>query len=209
MSDVLTHPKALPLKERFLKNEDGIAALEFALLAPMLFGVYFGVTVVALAIAADRDVSHATSVIADLATQETELDAAAINNIMTAGVAVLGVGKDKYDASRITMELISYEKTGSTVNRVGYARLGPDMGAYNDSRLAANDRLLSESSGVVVARILYKYDMPIAGFSNYRLAESFVLKPRKSQNVPFGTGTAGGNTFASCRVSTSLIVSGC
>jgi len=191
------------------RNTDGIAAIEFALLAPVIFGIYFGVTVISLAIAADRDLSHATNVIADLATQETELSKTGIENIMSAGVAVLGVNKSRYDQNRITLELISFEKESGTINQVGYARLGPDIGTYNTAKLSANDRLLSENSGVVVARIVYKYDMPIGKSVDFKLSETFLLKPRKSETVPFGTGTSGGNSFTSCGVGTDMAVSGC
>lgn len=201
--------RKIPLLSRLAKNNDGIAAIEFALLAPVMFGIYFGVSVISLAISADRDLSHATNVIADLATQESELTQTMIENIMTAGVAVIGASKRKYDENRITIELISLEKESGAINQVGYARLGPNIGVYDTGRLSSNDRLLSESSGVVVARISYRYDMPIGNNANYKLSESFVLKPRKSETVPFGTGTSGGNSFTSCRVGSDYSVTGC
>lgn len=197
------------LLNRLAKEEDGIAAIEFALLAPVMFAIYFGVSVISLAIAADRDLSHATNVIADLATQESQLTQTMIENIMTAGVAVVGASKSKYDENRITIELISYEKNSGTINQIGYARLGPAIGTYNTSKLTSNDRLLSDSSGVVVARISYKYDMPIGNNANFKLSESFVLKPRKSETVPFGTGINGGYSFTSCSVAQDYSVTGC
>ncbi len=196
--------------QRFRKNSAGIAALEFALLAPVLFGIYFGVAVISLAISADRNVSHATSVIGDLASQEISLTPDMIDNIFTAGTAVIGVGQDKYNDQRITLELISYRKTNGALQQIGYARLGPSIGNYNNSALASNDQLVGNDSGMVVARIAYKYQMPLGNFANYTLAETFMLKPRKSSYVPFGATSGGtGGSFTGCNVSGGLVVSGC
>lgn len=198
------------------KREDGVAAIEFALVAPLMIAFYFGLSEISMAISADRGVAHATSVAGDLATQTSSLNGAQLGNVMTATLAVLGVkpsdlvSSDPTDpnATRVTIELNSYRKeTDGTIVPVGYARLGPEITAGGDSAFDAaglGSSMLSSTSGAVVARVNFKYSpVTYAFMEDVTLHETFALKPRKSLTVPFGTGTD--NVFG-CTANSQLLV---
>lgn len=189
------------------KAKDGIAAIEFALLAPVMIGMYFGVTEIAMAIIVDRNISHSTNVVGDLATQVASLDKAGIEDVMNAALAVAAI--PAADVSKITIELNSYEEASDgTRTRIGYARLGPAISSgpatYDHSQLGA--RLLNSNSGVLVARVDYRYTPVTYKFmNNVVLNETFILKPRQSETVPFKQGgtnsftcTAGSNMKVTC-----------
>jgi len=187
------------------KAKEGIAAIEFALLAPLMIGMYFGVTEIAMAIIADRNISHSTNVVADLATQVTSLDGNSIEDVMNAALAVASIPSS--ERTNITIELNSYEELpDGTRNRIGYARLGPPI-ASGDATYRVADlgpRLLNSSAGVVVARIDYRYTPVTYRFlDNIILNETFILKPRQSITVPFEDG---GKTEFTCAVGESLRV---
>lgn len=175
------------LPRRLAKDKRGVAAIEFALIAPVMIAFYFGLSEISIAIAVDRDVTHATSVAGDLTTQVIDLDKDGVTDVMTAALTVLDV--DSSNRSKVTVELNSYEKNGATITRIGYARMGPAISAggpatYNPATLGNN--LLSDTSGVVVARVNYKYRPNTLMFmKNVTLAETFILKPRKSLVIPF------------------------
>lgn len=198
--------RRLPALRRIQKNEDGVAAIEFALVAPIMIAFYFGMSEIALGIMTDRNVSHATSVTADLATQLPTLNANEISDVMTATLAVMGIQSEKI--SEVTIELNSYQmETDGTINRVGYARLGPQISAgpatYDPSLL--NTQMLNPQSGVVVARLNYKYEpVTLMFMENFTMAETLVMKPRKSISVPFDEG---GVTNFTCTAGTDRIVS--
>jgi len=196
-----------PILQSLAKDKSGIAAIEFAFVAPILIAFYFGMTEVAMAITADRQVAHATSVSGDLASQMPTLTAVDLSDVMTATVAVLGTRAR--DINDISIELNSFQMMNDgSVNRVGYALLGPQITAggpaqYDPSGL--NSLMFNAQSGVVVARINYKYEPTTMMFMDkLTLSETFVLKPRKSISVPFDEG--GQNTFT-CSVGTDLRVS--
>jgi len=67
---------------RFARNEDGIAAIEFAFIAPIMLFMYFGMAEVATAISVDRQVSHSANVAGDLATQSETVSAAEMTEIL-------------------------------------------------------------------------------------------------------------------------------
>lgn len=203
-TSALKRSAALPIK--FFKNRDGVAAIEFALIAPVMIAFYFGLSEISLGIGADRQVTHATSVAGDLATQVTNLDKSDIEDVMTATVAVLGVHSSRL--SQVTIELNSYKKnTDGSIDRVGYARVGPAISVgsatFDPSTLGSN--MLNETSGVVVARVNYQYKPATLAFmKNVTLAETFLLKPRKSLSVPFDEG---GKTDFTCTAKTDYSVS--
>jgi len=177
-----------PTLSKLRKDKDGIAAIEFAFIAPVMIGLYFGMSELAMGIMKDRSVSHATSVSGDLATQQATLNALDLSDVMTATLAVMNVPSSKIGL--VTIELNSYEmESDGTVNQVGYARLGPTISGggpatYDPSTL--NSQMFNAQSGVVVARTNYQYTPVTFKFiNNFTMAETFVMKPRKSISVIF------------------------
>ena len=172
---------SLPLK--FLKNNDGIAAIEFAFIAPVMLFMYFGMAEVATAITVDRQVSHSANVAGDLTTQSETVSADEMSEIMTATMMVMGIPASQQ--SNVIIEIASYARDeDDNIVPMGSAILnGPFPVAFDASGL--DTRILSSTSGVVVARVNYNYEplklryMP----SNFDLREVFMLKPRKSANV--------------------------
>jgi len=174
------------LQSRFVRNQDGIAAIEFAFIAPIMLFMYFGMAEVATAISVDRQISHSANVAGDLTTQIETVSAAQMTEIMTATMMVMGIPVDKQDG--VTVEIASYARAAddSLIKR-GIATLkgvnGKDLPVFDAADL--DDRILSDTSGVVVARVNYIYEplklryMP----TEFDINETFMLKPRQSANV--------------------------
>lgn len=194
---------ASSLPSEFLRNNDGIAAIEFAFIAPVMLFMYFGMAEVASAITVDRQVSHSANVAGDLATQSETVSADEMSEIMTATMLVMGIPASKQ--GNVTIEIASYARAADdSIIEMGKAVLnGPFPESFNPALL--DTRILSSTSGVVVARVNYTYEplklryMP----SDFDLREIFMLKPRKSANVEIqdtSSGTPSNNytcTFSS------------
>jgi len=171
-------------------NQDGVAAIEFALLAPVLIALYYGLAETTKAIAVDRSISHATSVIGDLATQSSNITQTDLEDILSATLQII----NSKSPSKVTIALDSYGATagsgssadltvpiGSAVMNSGAAPL-PEFDAGS-----VNQRLLNTSSGIVVSRIAYNYSPLKLRFmkTDFTLSDTFVLKPRKSSVTLF------------------------
>lgn len=169
----------------FKYDTSGVAAIEFALIAPLMITIYLGLAEIASAINVDRRVSHTANVVGDLATQTTEVANNDVTEIFAAALRVL----DLNDVQDVTIELTSYEldAQGATVP-LGRAVLnaGQNLPAFNPDTVDA--RILNETSGVVVARIAYSYTPLMLRFTDadINLTETFLLKPRRSSSVPIG-----------------------
>ena len=177
--------KLKPLIKRIIENKDGVAAIEFAFVAPVMIALYIGLAEVSLLISADRNVSHAASVTGDLATQEENLDPTEVEDIFNATLAVLGTNYN--ESQRVSIDMISFEVDGAgNTQEVGYAKLGTGFATKFDSA-GTSATLLNQTSGLIVTRIKYEYHSPSRTYvQTPSLTETFMLKPRKSKSIPFG-----------------------
>ena len=177
----------------FLKDNDGIAAIEFAFIAPIMIFMYFGMAEVATAISVDRQVSHSANVAGDLATQTEVISAAQMSEIMTATLLVMGIPESERSSVKMEIESFGRAANGDLIKNGRATLNGPYPSTFNANDL--DDRILSNTSGVVVARVLYNYKPLNLRYtsSNIDLQETFMLKPRQSINVDIEE-TNGGTT---------------
>lgn len=200
---------SLPILSRlkaFRKDASGVAAMEFALIAPLLIGVYLGLAELSHALNKKRDISHSASVAGDLATQATSLNKSQIEDMVSAIVYTANLG----DVSGYGFRLQSYERDSSgnikSEGVINYttADFGRGMDedstdlAQFDSSLVGED-VMPNGTGVVVAYVRFQHK-PF-GFrssssstesrsflpSYVTMEETFLYKPRQSDVVVIGT----------------------
>ncbi|MGB0905888.1 MAG: TadE/TadG family type IV pilus assembly protein [Maricaulaceae bacterium] len=194
------------IMRHFAKNTQGVAAIEFAFIAPIMIAIYFGLAEISMAIGASRNVSHSTNVAGDLLTQAPVTNRADMEDILEASLAVMQINPARRQFA--TIELSSYrELTDGTRERIGYARLGSAITSgpetYNSADI--DDALISSTSGAIISRVNYNYEPTTFKFmNNVTLNEEFILKPRVSSVLPFDEG--GNNTFM-CTADAALNVS--
>ncbi len=180
------------------KNEDGLAAIEFAILAPLLISMYFGLAEIASAVAVDRSVSHATNVIGDLASQTSNIDKEDLEDVLSATIRVMNIE----NASGATIQIDSWARDSDGKNTlVGSAVMNNGSASLPSFDPASVDNsMMNENSGIVVARIAYNYT-PLKFMymkQDFTMSDTFILKPRRSTEVTFGS--ASGKSF-SCTAS--------
>lgn len=167
------------------KEESGLAAIEFALLAPLLISMYFGLAEVASAVAVNRTVSHSANVVGDLASQVTNIDKDDMQDVMTATLRVLEIAEP--NSISIKIDSISRDSAGKDT-MVGQATLNAGAAALPAFNSAKVDKtLLNENAGIIVARVAYKYKPFNGAFldSTVTMSDTFILKPRRSNVVTF------------------------
>lgn len=225
MMKTLTSARALchRFSRRFANDKKGVAAVEFALIAPILLYMYFGMAETAMLIDKDRNVSHTSSVVSDLVTQANAMNSLEVADIMAAGIMVMGID-DSSDLANLSIELTSFELPSASGDptRIGRAILGTPIpstdkdgnptSSYDGSELQGNTKLLSTNSGIVVARVAYNYQSPTTKFVGLKaLSETFKNKPRKSPTIPFNdaAGVKGANFTCSATLSGTTPVVTC
>ena len=73
--------RALARSRRIRRGEEGVSALEFALIAPLLLALYFGSIELSLLMQADRSVTSASSTMGDIAARASAINDADLTEI--------------------------------------------------------------------------------------------------------------------------------
>ncbi len=169
--------------KQFWKNEDGVAALEFALCLPLLTVLFFGTIEISLLVEADRRVTTTASTIADLVARTNEVNYCEIEDIFYASSRIIRPKQ----ASKVKMRLSSVvedSKTGKTVVEWSQGRNG--MPAYASGKeLTVNAGIMPNDGSVIFAEIEYNYDTPFQYVisSASKLTQHFYLRPRQANKV--------------------------
>jgi Flp pilus assembly protein TadG len=79
----------MPWIGEFLANRKGVAAIEFAFIAPILLALYFVTMEVAQAIETNKKVGRIASMVADLITQQQNVTKSDIDAIMQIGASII------------------------------------------------------------------------------------------------------------------------
>ena len=184
----------------FFARRDGAIAVEFALVAPVMLGLFFGLSELALALGAKGDVTNLASVGADLIAQESAATTSDMTNVFAALSAMLY----PYSTTnaQITISSVIDNSSGGTAGNAnptgtvawsctqgGTARTANSTYSFP---AAAQGVVTSGSGGsVIMAEVSYSYSLPftvhITNVINltgpYTLSNTFYSKPRKVLKV--------------------------
>jgi Flp pilus assembly protein TadG len=185
----------------FRKAEGGAAAVEFAMLLPILITLFFGVVETTLALVCRADVSLMASTSADLISQVNAASNTDLSNVYAAAGTVMypyyGGGATGKPTIRITS--VIYDSTSATpttagkvawtCTQVGTGTLTPASRSVN-STVTFSQPLMLTNGSVLMAEVAYNYVSPttkvITGAIN--MTNNFYTKPRRIAQIPTPTG---------------------
>lgn len=157
-------------------DKRGVSAVEFALIAPVMIGLYFGSVEISDGVAADRKVSLIAAALANLSAQVSTISSNDMTNILDASSAIIS----PYSASKLTMTLSCIRIDGNknatvrwSVTRGGTALSGTPT--LPSALQVANTQLL-------FAQVAYAYT-PIVGYTitgTIKLTDEMYMAPRIS-----------------------------
>jgi len=192
---MLNHVRAL-LFQRFRRGEKGLAAVEFALILPVLITMLFGMGELSLAVFCRTDISQISSTVADLVAQESTVTTTDLSNVYNAANTILYPYYPNLSASkptiRVTSVIFNTSTNSTTVGKVawtcsqsGNGTLSPASRAVN-STVTFSQPLLSSGGSVLMAEVAYSYASPttqvVAG--SYNMTDQFYTKPRRVGQIP-------------------------
>lgn len=167
----------------FRKEKRGVAALEFALLAPFMIALWLGSIELSQGVSIDRKVSLASSILADLVTQQTNLTFDEMNDIMDATVAIMM----PYNTSNLSIQIagVKIDEDENTDEIWSASRPGADAtpgGAYT-----IPPAMILPDTFLVVAQLSYKYTPATTRVISgpITLTDVFFLRPRRSDEITY------------------------
>lgn len=167
---------------RLKDDRRGVAAVEFALIAPVMILLYYGLAEVTLGMMAGRRAAHAAAVVGDLVAQSGQMDAAQMDDIFEVGDAVM----KPFPASGLQMRVTSVKADAQAAPKVVWSR-GAGMSGLSQGATAADvpSGLLDVGESVVMAEVRYTWNSPLNKTINEALSfnQRFYLRPRKASEV--------------------------
>ena len=168
------------LFKKWLHEQDAVAAIEAALLVPLMLSIMFGVVDVGMALNTNQKVVNATSTMADLLTREENVTNDLFNEAVTAGqltMAPYDIGPMGYDVAGI--KFLTPAKT-PTVEWRDTFNMEPNPSVTADSTGMGN-----ENEGVVAVTVKYTYEPFFSSFvlGAIPMQEVFYARGRKSSFV--------------------------
>lgn len=173
---------------RFVRDKDGIAAVEFALIAPVLVLMFLGSYEVTSAVDCNAHVTHLASTEADLVAQSVEVSTTDTSNIFAAASAIIF----PYPANaKIVISSVidtNTDCTGGQSLKVAWSDAQNTTARTVNTTVCVPDGLVLKGSGgsVIMAEVTYTYVPPTMyffGTSGITFHQTFYTKPRRSTTV--------------------------
>ncbi len=183
----------------FVSNRRGVAALEFALVVPLLMAMYFVTMEVSQAIEANKKVSRIADMVADLVTQQQEIHKSELEAIMRIGESTI----QPYNRSQpsITVTAIKVTDEATPKVEVVWSRKLVN-GTFSEAELPGSvtsvpTALKIKGSFLVRAVSTLSYEPVItwaasskptlglaSAFDGISMQETYYLRPRMSLAIP-------------------------
>lgn len=167
------------LLTRLKRDERGVSAVEFALIAPLLIVFYFGMAEITQALMADRRAGHAASAIGDLVAQTDKVSNAEIDDIFLIAEKIM----KPFSADTLKVRVSSISQNTSGVRSVDWSR--PKGMSQLSSVPSLPNGLIANGQSIIVAEVSYTYESPVEYViqEGITLNKTYYLRPRKSDKV--------------------------
>ena len=184
-----------PRPSSFAGDRRGVAAVEFALVAPFMVFCYLGVSILASALLVQRRAEHVTSAVADLVAQEATTSPGELSDICTVATTIMTPYSTSSAALQLRVSSIQSDATSHLTVGWSYNCQGTTALTKGSTYSGAASSYLAASQSIIVTEATYVYTTPL-GATNiswlpgaYTFTNTFYLQPRESQNVTCSTCT--------------------
>jgi Flp pilus assembly protein TadG len=166
----------------FHGNSRGVAAIEFAMIMPVMVLILAGLIDLTNLFSSNRKVTLTTNTIGDLVTQNAnQITTAQLDGIFNAARPIL----DPIPDSQLEISITDYRKVGGSLQQIWQYNNGGVT--CNDSGAPANiSQLMDDGNDVIVTRgcvITHTIIGTVLAKKNYTLKEVVVLRPRQSEQL--------------------------
>ncbi len=166
---------------RLATDERGVSAIEFAMLLPLMVTLYLGSVEVSQGIAADRKVTMTARAVADLASQVSTINNAAMTNVLAAASSVM----TPYDVSKakVTVSLITID--GNSKATITWSDSLNGTARTKGSTVTLPSALLIANSSLVWGETSFTYT-PVVGYvisGSLNLKDQIYMRPRLSDTI--------------------------
>ncbi len=186
-------PGLLSPLQRWAREQRGVSAVEFALIAPLLIFIYLSCVEVSLMMRADRRVTATASTLGDLTARLGTVTNDDLAELYDSAVILM----QPYPAAQTRMRITSVVDSGNGEKRVGWSE-GHNMVALTPGVLIdVPDGIVQQPGSVILTEVEFDYSSNIGFFlkSDVKLSDRFYLRPRRVQKIDRVSGPSGSVPF--------------
>lgn len=180
-----------PIFPRLLKDRKGVAALEFALLLPLMLILLIGGMETGQAVSIYRKMSQTGGVIGDLVSQSTMLNSTAMNDIFTAGTVVMSPYSNTTLTSVVSLVEWNAAKGGYIV-KWSKTKGGVAWTTGSAPPITIPSDILSKTQATIVSQVGYTYKSAFSalmtdiwGTDTIAMGDVAYIRPRNSSTISF------------------------
>jgi Flp pilus assembly protein TadG len=169
---------------RLARDRRGVSAVEFALVAPVMIGLYFGCAEVADGVGADRKVSLISAALANLTAQVTTISTTDMSNIFDASSAIIA----PYSSTKLKLAVTCIKIDANKVATVKWS--ATRGGTANTGTMTIPSALAVANSTLILSEASFAYT-PTVGYTisgTLTLSDKMYMSPRISAPT-YGTTT--------------------
>lgn len=180
------HVGAARCRLAFWKNRDGVAAIEFAMIVPLMFVLFVGAVEFSQAITVDRRVTQIASSTADLVARTKSISSSEVSAIFQISDELM----KPYATAPLQITVLNIIASPTNVNDTKVCWFQHYQGGFASYTKGQNYPLppgvVQAGESVVVSEVRYLYTPPLFQYflqGTTNLTETFYLKPRLSASI--------------------------
>jgi Flp pilus assembly protein TadG len=165
----------------FHRDRRGVSAVEFALLAPLMIGLYLSGVEISEGISIDRKVTLTAGAMANLAAQSATLSDADVSNILNASASIMS----PYSRTplKIVVSCVDIDKDGKATVKWSETYQGTKRGVGDSVTLPS--ALAVPNTSLILSEVTYAY-RPVIGYTitgTLNLSDKMYMSPRQPPTV--------------------------
>ena len=166
---------------RFLIDCAGLAAVEFALIFPLMIAFYFGAIETSHMLTANRRVTSVAYSAADITAQAISVSNSDMSDIFAASSAILR----PFSTTPLSIRISSVVADSGGVNKVAWSDSYQGTALAVGATVALPAGLTSPGTSVIMAEVTYQYSSPISKTVTEQVTftDTAYLKPRRASQV--------------------------
>jgi Flp pilus assembly protein TadG len=170
-----------------VRNERASAAVEFAVVVPIMLTLFFGTIEFSSGVAVDRKVTLVTRTLSDLVSQSSCVDNTMITNFINAGKAIM----TPYSVTPLNQTVTElYVDPATSTAKVQWSKGTSPRG--NGTTVGIPAALLINGTYLIYSEVNYQY-VPTIGYvmakTGVNLSDYTYTRPRLGLSVTFNAGT--------------------
>jgi Flp pilus assembly protein TadG len=187
-SDVSGHSRNC-LAARFLADQQGVAAVEFVFIFPLMLVLLFGTIQFTTAFAVDRKVTVVARTMSDLISQATEVSDCDLSNAITASKAIMSPYSSASMKATISQVFIDPKTHKATVDWSGGDNAGDKLHDKGDVVTVPKD-IAVDGKYLIMSEVKFSYQPAVGfdmaqGFNSiaFPMNQTTFTRPRQSDSV--------------------------